>query len=122
MCSSAASIAPAPDLVHHTSGGNGDQSDQGESSSDDENGEDQGGELLYETQSRIRKLLSEFLVGMKFPEVFRCSGKTVSDDRVFKQKFIAAFKESVSTDDLNDTELWAQVNSYFYSKIWPIFL
>ena len=59
---------------------------------------------------------------MKFPEVFRCSGNTVSDDRVFKQKFIAAFKESVSTDDLNDTELWAQVNSYFYSKIWPIFL
>jgi hypothetical protein len=52
--------------------------------------------MVYETQSRIRKLLSEFLIGMKFPEVFRCSWKTVSDDRVFRQKFIAAFKESVS--------------------------
>ena len=111
-------MAPAASVQHNS--GVHEQSDHSEYS-DNEN-EEKTGEMLYETQSRIRKLLSEFLIGMKFPEVFRCSGKTVSDDRVFRQKFIAAFKESVSAEDLADMELWTQVHNYFYSKIWPLFL
>jgi len=84
--------------------------------------ENTAGELEYETYTRIRKLLSEFLIGMKFPEFFRCSGKTVSDDKGFKEKFINVFKQSVSADDLQDAELWKLVEDFFFSKMWPLFL
>ena len=94
-----------------------------EAGAGNESGEDNtGGELEYETYTRLRKLLSELLIGLKFPEVFRCSGKTVSDDRDFKKRFINAFKDSVSEDDLNDADLWKQVDDYFFSKMWPLFL
>ena len=94
-----------------------------EAGAGNESGEDKtGGELEYETYTRLRKLLSELLIGLKFPEVFRCSGKTVSDDRDFKRKFINAFKDSVCLDDLRDADLWKQVDDYFFSKMWPLFL
>ena len=94
-----------------------------EAGAGNESGEDNtGGELEYETYTRLRKLLSELLIGLKFPEVFRCSGKTVSDDRDFKRRFINAFKDSVCLDDLRDADLWKQVDDYFFSKMWPLFL